>query len=52
MKIKFTAKGYEPFLPQGIIRRVVEFYRKQPIIVDCGGVQIRLNRQAHYQIIK
>ena len=52
MKIKFIAKGYEPFLPEGIVKKVIGFYRKQPIVIDNTGVQLRLNIKKHYKIIK
>lgn len=46
------AKGYTPFLYPGDIKKVVGFYRKQPIIIDNTGISLRLNRKSHYKIVK
>ncbi len=49
-KLKFTNQNYKPFLPPGIYK-IVGYYKKNPLVVDRTGFQLRLNRRKDYQLI-
>lgn len=50
-RVKVIKSGYEPFLPKGVYK-VVDTYRKQPIVVGRDGHRLRLNKKELYIKIK